>query len=547
MDPSAAASHRNAPIAFWLTVSVFIAYAGCFIYRTSFVIGGERYFSLFDDAMVSMRYARNMARGLGLVWNPGGPHVEGYTNPLWVVYMAAVHLLPLPLSKTSLVVQITAAALLTVNLCFVREMALRVSDGSEAVALGAVVFTASYLPINNWSLQGMEVGVLVMVISVCVCLALRSIADGIFRASPYVLLGISTLVRPDMVVPLGGFLLFHIAADAPNRRKHIVWGTSALVLFVALQTAFRLWYFGDVLPNTYYLKMTGYPLLLRVSRGLFVLARFIWKFGAVLFALPFILLARRDRRTVLPLWMLVVQMIYSVWVGGDAWEYWGGSNRYISIAMPGLFVVLSSALFQIAAILLDALDRESRARRQRHAVAFAALIAFAVVSANSIYGPGAWAEVMLIRPPLHTGAGDENDREIEEALLLRTVTSPDAAMAVVRAGTIPYFSDRPSIDLLGKNDRHIAREASRVEPGRNRLVEFRPGHMKFDYDYSIEQQSPDVVVQLWNHRDEIAAYLRKHYTAVSLRHDCVYVRDHSARVLWDKLPAGRCGATSPAE
>src|SRR3954468_15755896 len=103
MDPSAAASRRNAPIAFWLTVSVFIAYAGCFIYRTSFVIGGERYFSLFDDAMVSMRYARNMARGLGLVWNPGGPHVEGYTNPLWVVYMAAVHLLPLPLSKTSLV------------------------------------------------------------------------------------------------------------------------------------------------------------------------------------------------------------------------------------------------------------------------------------------------------------------------------------------------------------------------------------------------------------------------------------------------------------
>lgn len=33
----------------------FLLYAGLFIYRTSFVVAGERYFSLFDDAMVSMR------------------------------------------------------------------------------------------------------------------------------------------------------------------------------------------------------------------------------------------------------------------------------------------------------------------------------------------------------------------------------------------------------------------------------------------------------------------------------------------------------------
>ena len=52
-------------------VGLFLVYAALFIYRTSFVVAGERYFSLFDDAMISMRYARNLAHGYGLVWNPG--------------------------------------------------------------------------------------------------------------------------------------------------------------------------------------------------------------------------------------------------------------------------------------------------------------------------------------------------------------------------------------------------------------------------------------------------------------------------------------------
>src|SRR5262249_13137238 len=118
-----AASGRHA--GFILLVLVFLTYAALFIYRTSFFINGERYFSLFDDAMVSMRYARNFAAGNGIVWNPGGDRVEGYTNPLWMAYMALVHLLPLAQSKTSLVVQSTAAALLAVNLWFVYLIAER--------------------------------------------------------------------------------------------------------------------------------------------------------------------------------------------------------------------------------------------------------------------------------------------------------------------------------------------------------------------------------------------------------------------------------------
>lgn len=75
-------------IALSLLTIGFVIWAGLFIYRSSFIaIDGQRYFSLFDDAMISMRYAWNLSHGEGLVWNPG-EYVEGYTNLLMVLLMS---------------------------------------------------------------------------------------------------------------------------------------------------------------------------------------------------------------------------------------------------------------------------------------------------------------------------------------------------------------------------------------------------------------------------------------------------------------------------
>jgi hypothetical protein len=549
---------RKDHILFTLVVAAFLVYAGLFIYRTSFVIDGERYFSLFDDAMIAMRYARNLANGYGLVWNPGGERVEGYTDPLWVLFMSLIHLLPIPQSKTSLFVQLTAAVLLAVNLYFVRKIALSVSDGSESVALGAVILTASYLPINHWSLQGMEVSLLILIMSICLWRAIQCMNDRTFRLWPYVLLGISTCVRLDMAVPFGGLVLFLATVDPVNRRRHLVWGSVILVSFCAAQTAFRLWYFGDILPNTYYLKMTGYPFTLRISQGIYVLVQFMWKLNVLLFVLPFMLAVRRDRWILLLLWALIVQMMYSVYVGGDAWEYWGGSNRYISIAMPGFFILLSYALFRVSQFIIGAMNADPRqagiAITNWKGYLFPLLIVFSVISVNSIYGLGAWEEVLLIKPPLHSGNGDENHYEVEEALLLRKITTAEATIVVNRAGTIPYFADRYSIDLLGKNDKYIARQSMRRESsGLHKLIEFRPGHMKWDYGYSIGQLKPDVIVQLWVHVEEARPYLQQNYLGLQSpassnsyywglrgQDKCLYVRNASANVLWENLSGEAC-------
>jgi hypothetical protein len=149
--------------------------------------------------------------------------------------------------------------------------------------------------------------------------------------------------------------------------------------------------------------------------------------------------------------------------------------------------------------------------------------------------------MLLIKPPLHSGNGDENHEEVELALLLRKITAPDAKIAVARAGTIPYFSDRDSTDLLGKTDRHIAHQNMRIfASGWHRLIEFRPGHMKFDYSYSIGQQRPDVIAQLGEHGKEAWPYLQKYYRGVRVRGKCLYMRASSVNVLWENLLAEAC-------
>src|SRR6188508_2049644 len=65
---------------------LFAALYAIFIARTTFLYNGQIVGTLFDDALISLRYAYNLHAGFGLVWNPGeGPPVEGYTNPLWTL------------------------------------------------------------------------------------------------------------------------------------------------------------------------------------------------------------------------------------------------------------------------------------------------------------------------------------------------------------------------------------------------------------------------------------------------------------------------------
>ncbi|HUM28232.1 MAG TPA: hypothetical protein PKN81_18475, partial [Anaerolineales bacterium] len=330
---------RNALFA--LLVFGYIYYCQRYIAATSFIIEGKTYYVLFDDAMISMRYAYNLAHGLGPVWN-AGERVEGFTNPLWVGLMALVHLLPIGLNETSLVMQIIGASLLTLNLFLVKSILEHFTDDLFAM-LAAVALTAFYAPLNSYGLLGMEVSLLALMLSTVIWLIIRN-ADFSLHPTPWVygILAISTLVRFDMAIPYIVIFAVLFFVQKENRKEHLIWGLGLLVLSLGGQTLVRYLYYGALLPNTYYLKVEGWPLTLRLLRGLYALVHFAYYSNWVLFLLPFtIFLFRRDWKVTLLALVFIAQVAYSVYVGGDAWENHGGANRYIVIAMPLFFIVFS--------------------------------------------------------------------------------------------------------------------------------------------------------------------------------------------------------------
>jgi len=519
-----------------IVAAVFCLYAALFIYRTSFVIEGTRYFSLFDDAMISMTYARNLAEGHGLVWNPGGERVEGYTNLGWTLYMALVHLAPVARAKASLLVQASSAALLLAALYFVRKIAAALSGGSRLVWAGAVVAAGFYLPIVSWSLQGMEVGLLILLLSIALWMAVRTLDTGALSPVPYAALAAAIVVRLDMAVPFAVVLACLAGFDRSNRSRHLAYGLALFAAAVVGQTAFRLAYYGDWLPNTYYHKLTGYPALFRITRGLYVALVFIWRMNWIFFLVPVALLAmRRDRREVLLAAVFGGQLAYSVYVGGDAWESWGGANRYVCVAMPAFFILFFLGLAEIgrrARTCLAGRPPGGSGTTRRWRWAGVAVTAAAVAGFNSIYGPAALGELLLLKRPVHT---DDNRRMVERALAIERATDEGAKVAVVWDGAIVYFSGRPAVSILGKNDRALAREPMRTVSGWKQLVAFYPGHLKWDYAYSIGRLKPDVVAQVWHEPEAAAPWLAREYVQRRAGDFTMHFRAGSTAVRWDRL------------
>src|SRR4051812_27890475 len=106
-DPRPVQAPRNRRWGLLAPLAVLSFICVVFIVRSRFHTTAGSTFSLFDDAMISMRFARNLASGHGLRWNAGATPVEGYSNFLWTLWMAVPHALGVAQAKASLFVMVS--------------------------------------------------------------------------------------------------------------------------------------------------------------------------------------------------------------------------------------------------------------------------------------------------------------------------------------------------------------------------------------------------------------------------------------------------------
>jgi hypothetical protein len=473
-----------------------------FIAGTSFLIDQERYFTLVDDAMISMRYAQHLAQGHGLVWNIGEAPVQGFTNPGWVLYMSVLHLLPFPASKISLAVMLSAAVILLTNIAVVYKISQTLLPHARYAPLLAAIITAFYFPLVFWSLRGMEVGLLVLLINFAVLLAIKQENQALLS----LILALAVIVRIDAAISaiLVAFYFF-------IKRKSI-FPILAVVLAVAAVLLFQKYYFGDLLPTTYYQKMTGYTVLERMRTGILVFNEFAARdvLTLLFFSLAGIAFYRqRTPETFLLLGIFLAQCAYSIYAGGDYAEpETDAANRFITQGMPALFILFAWMTNRILSDLAAARPQGSTSFPSVNPAIPIALMVLLIISGEP------WFNQAINNAPLLKA----DIRRVKIALHIKENTSPQAVIAVHAAGQIPYYSERTTIDLLGLNDPVVAKGAGEGE--------FYPGHNKWNYYHSIRDLQPDLIADNFI---KLAAFMKNNKQYQLLESD-IYVRLNSQLV-----------------
>lgn len=521
-DSALMAISMLALVALWLPI-VLIGHGA--------TIAGERYWWLCDDAMISMRYARNLANGFGLVWNPG-ERVEGYTNFLWIIYMAFVHLFPVPASKTSLIVLLTNIVLIITTIPVIIRL-VRMLGGDTLVTAATLVVYILNKSVMWWTVAGLETTFITFLFLLTTYRVIRESQLAQISRLTFVLIAIMPLVRADAVIL--SVLLYALSLLLNSNRKLVViYSLSSLILPI-MHEIFRIFYYGDVLPNTAYLKTSNWPG--RYDAGVGYVLDFAKQYSIVIGCAAIGLLLSRKRPHLYLFGVFLAYSVYVAYVGGDAFKNFRFFVPVIPLLLvlaflgiqslnpkPSKFVTLDKSLVGGIGIAIAALSltadviglggKTGFGAEQLYGVILGTILAISSLALPLLMNKQIVSQerlidvaqriikltmiiLCLVTTPLIIPGYTEflaandfkkvNIKNITIGLLLKQNTLPTSKVADSWAGSVFYFSERYAIDLLGRSNRHVAR-LTVTSKGT------KPGHNKFDFDYSLGTLKPDFII-----------------------------------------------------
>ncbi len=439
-----------------------------------------------DDAFITFRYSRNLARGNGLVFNVGEP-VEGYTNFLWTWFMA----LPERLGWSAPVFsQVVGIVLMVGTVLVVLRFAGRVF-GSRAMGFLVAVVMVANMSFLGYATGGLETMLQTfLVVSVGALLvpvgAFSAEQRSWRRALAGLCAGLAVLTRLDSAVLVGTWILVHLFVQWRREQERPVQARVLLssVVQIGLPAAavvvpwvvWKLDFYGNLLPNTFYAKSAGNPVV-PVLYGVFYLLCFFASYAAFLFIPRFLRLRKdlfavpgiRQVLVVLPVWFA-----YVCYVGGDFMEY-----RFMVAVIPVLAFV--------AAYLLNRF-RSVRAQ----VLLVAVLLVFSGV--HRIAPTVVPYPVLTFRELSHwpneskttwKGMGELLNRELGGG----PGVADQPVLAVEPLGVLPYFADLPTVDMLGLTDPGIARKG---EP----IGLYYPGHVRMATPQQLVDRDVSLVLGL---------------------------------------------------
>ncbi len=293
----------------------FLMFVGCIVmglYVAHFTV---------DDSFITYRFSKNLALGNGPVFNPG-ERVEGFSNPLWMLTLAIFYYLPGDLLVYSKIL----------GWLFYLGTGMLLIRNSERLSLNpyfSLLLYIASLPIAIWSMSGMETPLYMFLLLYCVYVLVKS-KSGLSTTTYLALFTFLLLARPEAVLHCVIFSLVLLLQRRISLRQ-IIYAALIVILLVAL----RFWYYGEILPNTYFAK--SYQ---SISRWHITIVNYLgsyFSFPGLLFALYGLLsIVKYPKGKLYLFWTFIfLQLYFCVKVGGDWMPAW----RFIVPVIPLLILI----------------------------------------------------------------------------------------------------------------------------------------------------------------------------------------------------------------
>jgi hypothetical protein len=437
---------------------------------------------MVDDAAITFAYSENLMRGNGLVLHPNLAPVEGYSNTLWMVLVA------LPL-LVGIEVDITAKVLcLVLGVGALATSAWLVLQyiGSRFDYRNLLLFTlvAVGAPFIVWSASGLESSIQAFLFLLVLLGAHRG-DKGIWLVA--VSLSGLVLTRPEtplIVASVAAFWSFHHWRENGFSGMMKLW---PIVIIPALATlallAFRFWYFGDLMPNPYYVKGKGTSFLRVLWGGRYALRWLVYSGALVLMPFVFFWAPRR--------WSLVAyvaaaivfgQFGFIAFSGGD----WMACFRFVAPALP------------VLAFLLVYANNNSDSGRE-------SLIRAITILAIPFLALGVIRQLLIFEVNPTTPISRVSELGFGILDVAERMGIGDPKLAHHDAGGISFAAEIELVDLAGLTNRYIARYGAYP-----RLVS----------NYILVEEQPDFV--FGSNQFLLAAMRSRFYTTKKFKKD--YVR-----------------------
>ncbi len=238
----------------WLSPMSLLLWVCVLAFVALFVVQACVYWvAVIDDSYITFRFVDMFVKGHGWRFSPEGPRVEGFTNFLWAALLVIPHWLGMDLMLVSKIMGMACGVLTMIAAWALARVIRQKNDFINLIPVAVIATNAHFA---HWAMMGLETLLQTALVTACYYRFEKERRDPCLWLLSPVIAALAAMTRIDSLYymsPLGLYGLWLVLNRLMPLKRMLLWGAIAAVIFGSWY-GWKVMYFGDLLPNTYYAK-----------------------------------------------------------------------------------------------------------------------------------------------------------------------------------------------------------------------------------------------------------------------------------------------------